>query len=204
MPYSFIYDLTRLSQSVVAQILESAYKARLHKLLGGNARKLVKALRIDEATGLNLTDAITLVEDLAEVQMANAHQRKEFEKAERKALLLPHCARSHMDKRCMADFDSSIPTYKCNACQDSCLINKATEMGRTKGYDVYVIPGGSCAEKILKDGKYEGVVGVACGMELKMGLGPLKKLAIPGQGVFLTKNGCAGTHLDLHSLESVL
>jgi len=204
LPYSFIYDLTHLSQGVVAQILESAYKVKLHKLLGGNARKLVKAFKIDKATGLNLADAITLVEDLAEVQMANSLQRKEFEKTRHRALLLPHCARSHMDRHCMADFDAEVPTYKCKACQDSCLINKATALGKAKGYDVYVIPGGACAGKILRDGKYEGVVGVACGMELKMGLGPLKKLAIPGQGVFLTKNGCAGSHLDLHSLASVL
>ena len=204
MPYSFIYDLTRLSQSVVAQILESAYKVRLHKLLGGNARKLVRKLKIDEATGLNLADAITLVEDIAEVQMANALQRKAFEKTKRRALLLPHCARSHMDRRCMADFDASVPTYKCQVCQDDCLINKASALGKAKGYDVFVIPGGACAEKILKDGKYEGVVGVACGMELKMGVVPLKKLGVPGQGVFLTKNGCADSHLDLQSLASVL
>jgi hypothetical protein len=204
LPYSFIYDLTRLSQGVVKQILESAYKAKLHKLLGGNAKKLVKAFKIDEATGLNLADAITLVEDLVEVQVANALQRKEFEKAKHKALFLPHCARSSMDRRCMADFDSRIPTFVCRACRDNCQINKATKLGKAKGYNVFVLSGGACAEKILKDGKYEGVVGVACGMELKMGLGPLKKLAIPGQGVILTKNGCVDTNLDLHSLESIL
>jgi hypothetical protein len=186
------------------QILESAYKARLHKVLGTNAKKLVKAFKLDEATGLNLADAITLVEDLVEVQVTNALQREEFEKAHRKALLLPHCARSHMDRQCMADFDASIPTYKCRACRDSCLINKATMLGRAKGYDVYVVPGGACAERILKDGKYGGVVGVACGMELRMGLGSLGKLEIPGQGVVLTKNGCVNTSLDLQNLDSVL
>jgi hypothetical protein len=184
--------------------LESAYKAKLHRLLGGNARKLVEAFKIDEATGLNIADAITLVEDLVEVQVANALQRGEFEKASRKALLLPHCARSSMDRHCMADFDPSIPSFVCQACRDNCLINKATQLGKARGYDVFVVPGGSCSEKILKDGKYEGVVGVACGMELKMGLEPLKKLGIPGQGVVLTKNGCVSTSLDLHLLESIL
>jgi hypothetical protein len=204
LPYSFIYDLTRVSQSVIKQILESAYRAKLHRVLGGHARKLVKRFKIEEATGLNLADAITLVEDLVEVQVANALQRNAFEKAQRKALLLPHCARSSMDRQCMADFNSNIPTYKCKACKDHCLINKATKLGKTKGYDVYVVPGGSCAEKILKEGKYDGIVGVACGMELKLGLAPLKKLGIAGQGVVLTRNGCASTNLDLQSLENVL
>ena len=82
--------MTRLSQSVIKQILESAYKARLHRLLGTNAKKLVKAFKIDEATGLNLADAITLIDDLVDVQVANALNRKGFEKAKRKALLLAH------------------------------------------------------------------------------------------------------------------
>ncbi len=204
MPYNFTYDLTRLSQGVVRQILESAYKAKLHRLLGRNAKKLVKAFRIDEITGLNLADAITLVEDLVDVQVANAIQREGFEKAKRKALLLPHCARSCMGRQCMADFDASVPTYICRECRSDCLVNKATKLAKAAGYDVYVVPGGACTQKILKDGKYDGVVGVACGMELKMGLGPLRKLGIPGQGVILTKNGCANTSLDLHNLQSVL
>jgi hypothetical protein len=204
VPYSFIYDLTRISQGALKQLVELAYEARLHKLLGGQARRLVKAFKIDEATGLNLVDAITLVEDIIEVQAANKLQRDRFEQAQRKALLLPHCARSRMDRQCMADFRPDVPTYDCNGCRDNCLINKATAMGEAKGYDVYVIPGGACAEKILRDRNYDGVVGVACGLELKMALGLLKKLGIPGQGVFLTKNGCSNTSLNLQSLAKVL
>lgn len=204
MPYSFIYDLNRLSQGVFRQLFGLAYESRLHKIIGLNAKKLVKVFKIDEATGLNLADAITLVEDFIEVQAANKIQRKRFEKAKRKALLIPHCARSFMDRRCMADFDADIPSYECRSCQPHCVINNVTSLGRAKGYDVYVIPGGSCSEKILKDREYEGVIGVACGMELKMAIGLLKKLNIPGQGVFLTKNGCANTNLNLESLEKIL
>lgn len=204
MPYSFIYDLTRISQGVWKQLLESAYGARIHKLLGSQAKRLVKVFKIDKATGLNLVDAITLVEDLIEVQVANKIQRDKFENAQRKALLLPHCARSRMDKQCMADFKADIPTYDCKGCRDDCLINKASASAKAKGYDVYVIPGGSCAEKILKDNKYDGVIGVACGMELKMGIGLMKKMGIAGQGVFLTKNGCSNTSLNLQSLTRIL
>ncbi|UCE95340.1 MAG: DUF116 domain-containing protein [Candidatus Bathyarchaeota archaeon] len=204
MPYSFIYDLTRIPQGVIKQLFTLAYGARLHKLLGGQAKRFVKAFKIDEATGLNLVDAIALVEDLIEVQVANSIQRDKFERAERKALLLPHCARSCMDKQCMADFKADVPNYECKGCRGSCLINKATALGKAKGYDVYVIPGGACAERILKDKEYDGVVGVACGMELKMGLGLLKKLGIPGQGIFLTKNGCSNTSLNLQNLARTL
>lgn len=204
MPYSFSYDLTIVSQSAVKQILETAHETGVTKLLSNNAKKLVRILKLDQITGLNLAEAITLVEDFIEVQNANNFQRERFEKAESKALLIPHCARSHMDRKCMADFKPEIPSYTCKGCQEDCIVNKVVKLGEKKGYDVYVIPGGSCAEKILRDKKYSGVVGIACGSELKMALGLLKKLDIPGQGVILTKNGCANTKLNLENLKQVL
>jgi len=204
LPYSFSYDLTRLSQSAVKQLLETACETGVTKVLSNNAKKLVKILKLDQITGLNLAEAITLVEDFVEVQNANNLQRKKFEKAENKALLIPHCARTHMDRQCMADFDPEIPSYTCKGCQEDCLVNQVVKCGKEKGYDVYVIPGGSCAERILRDKKYNGVVGIACGSELKMALGLLKKLDIPGQGVILTKNGCANTKLNLENLKRVL
>jgi hypothetical protein len=204
MPYSFIYDLTQISKGVLGQLFDIAFSTGVHKLVGLNAKKLVKLFKIDQAIGLNLTDAITLVEDLIEVQIANKHQRKNFEKANRKALLLPHCTRSYMDRRCKADFIPEIPTYKCNGCTNDCSVNQVSILAKKKGYDVFVIPGGSCAEKILRENKYEGVLGVACGMELKMSVNLLKKVGIAGQGVFLTKNGCANTNLNLENLERVM
>jgi len=204
VPYSFIYDLSHLSQSVLVQVFDAACNIGLHRFLGNNAKKLVKIFKIDEATGLNFSEAINLVEDLIEVQIANKLAREKFEKTQHRALLIPHCARAFMDKRCMADFDPEVPTYKCKGCNDNCTVKKAVALGKTKGYDVYVIPGGSCSEKILRNHDYEGVIGVACGMELKMAIGLLRKLKIPGQGVFLTKNGCSNTSLNLDSLKKVL
>jgi hypothetical protein len=204
LPYSFSYDLTRLSQNAVKQLLETACETGVTKLLSNNAKRLVKIFKLDQITGLNLAEAITLVEDFIQVQNANNLQRERFEKAENKALLIPHCARLHMDRQCMADFNPEIPSYTCKGCEEDCLVNQVIKCGKEKGYDVYVIPGGSCAEKILRDKKYNGVVGIACGSELKMALGLLKKLDIPGQGVILTKNGCANTKLNLDNLKKVL
>ena len=204
MPYSFIYDLNKISQTKVNQLLDTAYKTGVTKLLSGNAKNLVRIFKLDKITGLDLAEAITLVEDFIQVQNENNLQREKFEKAQTKALLIPHCARSHMDRQCMADFNPEIPSYTCNHCQEDCLVNTVVKLGKKKGYDVYVIPGGSCAEKILREKNYTAVVGIACGSELKMALGLLKKLEIPGQGVILTKNGCANTKLNLESLKQVL
>jgi len=193
-----------VSQNTVNQILETAYSMGVTKLLSTNAKKIVKLFKLDQLTGLDLAQAITLVEDFIEVQNANNIQREKFQKAKSKALLIPHCARSHMDRKCMADFNPEVPCYTCNSCDPNCIVNKVKKLGKENGYDVYVIPGGSCAEKILKDKNYKAVVGIACGSELKMALGLLKKLEIPGQGVVLTKNGCANTKLNLENLKMIL
>lgn len=193
-----------MSQNTVNQILETAYSMGVTKLLSTNAKKIVKLFKLDQLTGLDLAQAITLVEDFIEVQNANNIQREKFQKAKSKALLIPHCARSHMDRKCMADFNPEVPCYTCNSCDPNCIVNKVKKLGKENGYDVYVIPGGSCAEKILKDKNYKAVVGIACGSELKMALGLLKKLEIPGQGVVLTKNGCANTKLNLENLKMIL
>ena len=76
MPYSFSYDLTRLSQNAVKQLLETACVTGVTKLLSNNAKKLVKIFKPDQITGLNLAEAITLVEDFIEVQNANNLDRK--------------------------------------------------------------------------------------------------------------------------------
>src|SRR4030043_39784 len=73
--------------------------------------------------------------------------------------------RKFMDGRCKATFDSNIPSYICAHCSTDCLVENATTFAQKKGYDVYVLPGGSCIPKILKAKNYEGIVGVAGGRE---------------------------------------
>ncbi len=73
-----------------------------------------------------------------------------------------------------------------------------------KGYDVYILPGGSCIPKILKAKHYEGVVGVACGEEVKTGGEVLKAMNVVGQNVPLIKNGCANTAFNMETLHTTL
>jgi len=204
VPYNFVYDLSRLPKNLFRQLIEVAYEKRLHRLVTSHAKNMVQKFRLEEATGLNLTDAITLVEDLMEVQAANTLLRDSFEKTRKRALLLPHCSRKFMDQNCKSKFVKELPSYNCQNCSSDCLINRTTALAKAKGYDVYVIPGGSCVERILRRGRYEAVVGVACGMELKLSLETLKKLDIPGQGLFLTRNGCANTTFNIASLVTLL
>jgi len=204
MPYRFNFDLTNVSRQFFEDLVKVSYKHALHRKFARSAKFLVKKFKIEEITGLSFSDAISLIEDFIEVYSLNLLYRNEFKNKNKKAVFLPHCARKYMDSRCKAIFDPSISSYFCQSCSEDCLINKATKLARSKGYDVYVVPGGSCIPKIIAKYKYEAVVGVACTMELKLAASLLKNYNIPGQGVPLIKNGCANTKFNIDELEKAL
>ncbi|MCX6822017.1 MAG: DUF116 domain-containing protein, partial [Candidatus Aenigmarchaeota archaeon] len=105
---------------------------------------------------------------------------------------------------CKATFKPEIPSHFCNLCSSSCLVNKATFMGKQKGYDVYIIDGGSCLTRIIDNNSYDAVIGVACSPEIKLAANYLEELKIPCQGVPLTKNGCVFTKFNIESLQKIL
>jgi hypothetical protein len=109
-----------------------------------------------------------------------------------------------MDGRCKATFDADIPSYVCAHCSPDCQVNKADEVAKKKGYDVYVIPGGSCVGKILHSGRYEGIVGVACGEEIKLSGELLNETGLAGQSIPLIKNGCSSTVFNMDTLAKTL
>ena len=204
MPYKFNFDLSEIAQSLFRDVARICNEKNLHKKIGEKAQYLVEKFRVPEITGLEISNAIAVVEDLIDANMKNLLERKRFVETKKRALFLPHCSRKYMDNRCKSYFDPDVPSYYCNNCSSDCLINQATKLGRKRGYDVYVIAGGSCIPKILKNNSYEGIVGVACCEELKLGYSYLKSVGVLGQAVPLAKNGCANTKFSLESLERVL
>jgi len=204
MPYKFSFDLSSISKSFFKELARVAGERKLHKRLGIKARSLADKFKLSEITGLNVPDALQLVEDLVDVYVQNVSERERFEKTKKRALFLPHCSRKYMDNRCQAVFNPKLPSYKCGHCSEDCLVNEATRLGEKRGYDVYVLPGGSCVLDILKRNKYEGIVGVACGQEVRLGGEGLKQMGLAGQAVPLIKNGCANTSFSLQSLEKTL
>ena len=176
----------------------------MHKTFLNTLQDIIKKFRIQEATGLNLSDAIVLLQDFIDLQAVNLIARRKFLKSQKRALLLPHCSRKYMDNQCRALFDASIPSYTCAHCSKDCLVNRACQLAKKKGYEVYVVPGGSCILKILKEHQYEGVIGVACGEEVKMGVDALDSMEVAVQVIPLIKNGCANTAFNMETLAKTL
>jgi hypothetical protein len=204
MPYKFTFDLSRVSRLFFTEVAKVGFQKGVHKKISKTMQKMIKKFRIQEITGLNLSDAVFLLQDLIDMQARNLLERDRFEKARKRALFLPHCSRKYMDNRCKATFDPNIPSYSCAHCSADCLINKAVLLAEKRGYDVYILPGGSCVQKILKNRHYDGVVGVACGEEIRLSGEALSDLGVAGQAVPLIKNGCANTIFNIETLSSIL
>lgn len=204
MPYRFNFDLSGISKSLFKEVAKVAGEKGVHKKLGKSARELAAKLKIEEATGLNVNDALVLLEDMVDIQIKNVSQQEKFQKAGKRALLLPHCSRKYMDNRCKARFDQTIPSYVCAHCSPDCQVNKAAQLAEERKYDVYILPGGSCIEKIAKNNQYDGILGVACTEELRIGGAYLKNIGVAGQALPLLKNGCANTKFNLDSLSVLM
>jgi hypothetical protein len=204
MPYRFTFDLSRIPRFFFTEIAKASYQKGMHRRVGKTAQEMIRKFKIQEATGLNVSDAVVLLEDLIDIHARNLVEREKFAQTKRRVLFLPHCSRKFMDGRCQARFDASVPSYFCAHCSEDCLINKAVSLAEKKGYDVYVVPGGSCIPKILEARKYEGVVGVACGEEARMSGELLENMGISGQAIPLIKNGCANTVFNIESLSTTL
>jgi hypothetical protein len=204
MPYKFTFDLSRIPRFVLTEIARTSYQKGMPKQVGETAKEMIRKFKIQEATGLDLCDAITLLQDLIETQTVNLIEREKFIKTKKRALFLPHCSRKYMDGRCKASFNADIPSYVCAHCSKDCLVENASTLAAEKGYDVYILPGGSCVPKILKANHYDGVVGVACGEESKVGGEVLKTMNVVGQNIPLIKNGCTNTAFNIETLHTIL
>lgn len=204
MPYKFTFDLSKVPRFFFSEIAMVSYQKGMHKSLLKTLNDLILKFKIQEATGLNISDALVLIQDLIDLQAINSMQRGKFLKTKKRALFLPHCSRKYMDSRCKAVFNADVPSYSCAHCSQDCLVNKANALAKRKGYDVFVLPGGSCIPKILKNVSYEGVIGVACGEEMKMMAPLLNGMDVAGQAIPLIKNGCANTIFNMDTLVKVL
>ena len=204
MPYKFTFDLSNVPRFFFTELATVSYQTGMHKAVLKTTLDIIKKFKIEEATGLNINDALILLHDLIDLQSINMIERSRFLQTKKRALVLPHCARKYLDGRCKAVFDTSVPTYRCSHCSEDCLVNQSDKLAKEKGYDVYVLPGGSCIPKIMKSTKYEGVVGVACGEEIKSLTPLLTSMDVEAQAIPLIKNGCANTAFNMDTLVKVL
>ena len=116
-----------------------------------------------------------------------------------RVLLLPQCLRA---PDCPAELGKY--GYECQEC-GRCIIKTIRQISKKLGYKgVFILPGGSIAQKILTELKPQACLGVACSKELVLGSFLCEKMGVIGQGISLLKDGCINTLVDLRTLNDAL
>lgn len=143
-------------------------------------KRLAKSLGFDD----------TLVDHIG-VEVRNKVNKKKFDTIanEDKLIFLPHCLRA---AECEARLTKNgVECTECNRCSIGIIKAKAEPMG----YGVFIVPGSSFVEKIIKEQKFKGILGIACYEDLNLMM--MKLSDFSPQGVLLSRDGCFETKVDV-------
>ena len=88
MPYKFTFDLSKVPRFFFTEIASINYQRGMHRTVIGKLQEMILKFKIQEATGLNLSDALVLLEDFIDLQSINMIERGKFLKSKKRALFL--------------------------------------------------------------------------------------------------------------------
>ena len=86
MPYKFTFDLSKVPRFFFSEIAMVSYQKGMHKAVLTKLHELILKFKIQEATGLNLADAVVLLQDLIDLQAVNIIERNKFIHTKKRAL----------------------------------------------------------------------------------------------------------------------
>lgn len=201
MAYDFTFDISPMAGSLLDEISLVSYGKKISRTV---IRQIVEKFNLHKLLRIDMEAAVTIVEDLINVYSRNHDERELFMDTKKRALFIPHCSRKFMDSRCKAVFDEDYRTFKCMKCSSDCRVSHASKLGEERGYDVFILPGGSCIRKIIENGKYDAVAGVACTQELRLWGDFVESKKIIKQEIPLMSNGCANTKFSMELLDEIL
>lgn len=113
-------------------------------------------------------------------------------------LLLPHCLRAN---GCSAKLDRL--GYQCEGC-GRCRLADITREATQLGYRVFILPGGTIVETILKEIRPRACLAVACLKELVLGSFVCERLGIKALRLTLSRDGCVGTDVNWVQLTKMM
>lgn len=127
------------------------------------------------------------------IALHNARSEEKFKKIDPhdKIVFLPQCLRS-------VDCPAKITAAEGIVCQQcgQCIIGHLKGRLEPMGYRVFVVPGGTFIERIIKTHKPKGIFGVACNANLSDLAMTLGSTGIVMQGEPLLRDGCINTICD--------
>lgn len=129
-------------------------------------------------------------------EIMNRVFKADFEKRDRKAVLLPGCMKNPKGQRCLASEERLGEV--CKLCNNNCPVCEITKKGLKNNFEVYIVSHESSAfSKANEDDKENlGIVGVACVLNLIAGGWKARSLGMPAQCVILNYVGCSNHWTD--------
>ena len=121
-------------------------------------------------------------------EILNRAYRERFRLTRQKIVVVPPCMRAQPDEKC-----KMIATPfggQCQACTPTCRVHQITQLGKKRGFEVFVIPD---AVRVFGAGMSSGEVGVAgisCALTNWSGGWETDEISLPAQGVLLDYVGC--------------
>ncbi|NUN09207.1 MAG: DUF116 domain-containing protein [Ignavibacteriaceae bacterium] len=210
-------ELKELFRSIRA--FTSWFESRANEVLGSYTKNVESFLTDTKNRYLWREDRISCTRtrleyhlNMAGAELMNRAFKREFEKTERKAVLLPGCMRLLPEGECEAERVKE--GLICKGCKPECNVNRIREMGKKQNYETYIIPHASDLSLWSpKEGEpARGVVASACVTTLVEGGWELKRYNVPAQCVLLNSSGCKKhwrqegipTKIDIRELKSRL
>jgi hypothetical protein len=148
---------------------------------------------------------------MIEFELVNRIHKNEFLGANYKIALLPYCLRETQDN-CKAEPDKI--DYCCKGCLKGCHINHVSKLLRKNKVEPYIWRRSKLKpllSDLVKAHGSVGVLGMACIVELVMGMRRCMKAHLPVVGIPLNANRCPRwmdtfheTSVDLNALERLL
>jgi hypothetical protein len=124
-------------------------------------------------------------------EIMNQGLRNDFLQTKEKTVLVPGCMRSQPENTCKAIQLGDDIT--CTHCTKNCNVNRITSLGKQNGFKTFIVPHSSGFTKWLKrfsDQNENGIVAVACTLNIVAGGYEMRELNIPSQCVMLDYCGC--------------
>lgn len=124
-------------------------------------------------------------------EIMNQGFREDFKQTKEKTVLVPGCMRIQPEHICKAHQQGD--DISCTHCTRNCNVSRITALGEDKGFKTFIVPHSSGFTKWLKrfsNQNNNGVVAVACTLNIVAGGYEMRELDIPSQCVLLDYCGC--------------
>ena len=89
MPHKFTFDISKAPQHFFIELASIANQMGLQKVFSKTLKILIRKFRIQDVSGLDIQDAVVLIQNLLEMQTLNLIQKQQFQQTKKSGYSFP-------------------------------------------------------------------------------------------------------------------